>query len=212
MRKVIFLISLIFCLSTFVSGQSRNNSTRTIFFSSTDPVTCSDTGFNIYYNTSDNALRVCSGGIWTPVYFGSTRASTTGFLLMRGSVSLENSVIRQTGTILSINGAVAPTVVALTDAATITTDASVGNKFRVTLGGNRTLGNPTNATDGQTLEYEIIQDGTGSRTLTFDTKFSFGTDITACTLTTTASKRDFITVYYNSTTDKFYIRGCIKGY
>lgn len=103
-------------------------------------------------------------------------------------------------------------VVALTDASTIAVDASLGNKFRVTLGGNRTLGNPTNATDGQTLTFEIIQDGTGSRTLAYDTKFAFGTDITGATLTTTLNKRDFLTVQYNSTADKFYVVGFVKGY
>jgi hypothetical protein len=102
--------------------------------------------------------------------------------------------------------------VALTDASTIATDASLGNYFRVTLGGNRTLGNPTNASDGQRIIFEFIQDGTGSRTLAYDTKFAFGTDITAATLTTTINKRDFLTVIYNSTADKFYVVGFVKGY
>jgi hypothetical protein len=106
----------------------------------------------------------------------------------------------------------APIVTVLTDAATVATDASLGNTFRVTLGGNRTLGNPTNAADGQVLSWEIIQDGTGSRTLALDTKFAFGTDITSITLTTTASKRDFLTAIYNSGTDKFYVRAFVKGY
>jgi hypothetical protein len=37
--------------------------------------------------------------------------------------------------------------VALTDASTVATNAALGNEFRVTLGGNRTLGNPTNAAE-----------------------------------------------------------------
>ena len=69
--------------------------------------------------------------------------------------------------------------------ATISTDAGLGNRFRVTLGGNRTLANPTNAVDGQQMVWEIIQDATGSRTITLGTKFVLGTDITAVTLTTT---------------------------
>ena len=40
------------------------------------------------------------------------------------------------------------TPVTLTDAATIATDANLSNTFTVTLGGNRTLGNPTNMTNG----------------------------------------------------------------
>jgi hypothetical protein len=107
---------------------------------------------------------------------------------------------------------IAKTPTILTDAATVATDASLNNNFRVTLGGNQTLGNPTNALDGQVLSWEIIQDGTGSRTLALDTKFALGTDITAVTLTTTASKRDFLTAIYNSVADKFYVRGFVKGY
>ena len=41
------------------------------------------------------------------------------------------------------------TIVNLVDAPTIATDASLGNYFRVTLGGNRTLGAPTNPTYGK---------------------------------------------------------------
>lgn len=102
--------------------------------------------------------------------------------------------------------------VAVTDAATITTDASAGNYFRVTLAGNRTLANPTNPSDGQRIVWELIQDGTGTRTLAYDTKFAFGTDIPSATLTVTASKRDFLTVLYNSTADKFYVVAFVKGF
>ena len=50
--------------------------------------------------------------------------------------------------------------VTLTDAPVIATDASLSNHFRVTLGGNRVLGNPTNPTDGQKVIWEIVQDAT----------------------------------------------------
>lgn len=102
--------------------------------------------------------------------------------------------------------------VTLTDAATIATDASLSNQFRVTLGGNRTLGNPTNPTDGQKVMWELIQDGTGSRTITLDTAFALGTDISSITLSTTAGKRDFLGAVYNSTTSKWYIIAFVKGY
>jgi len=102
--------------------------------------------------------------------------------------------------------------VPLTDAATIATDASLGNQFRVTLGGNRTLGNPTNPTDGQKVMWELIQDGTGSRTITLDTAFALGTDISSITLTTTAGKRDFLGAVYNSTATKWYVIAFVKGY
>jgi hypothetical protein len=94
-------------------------------------------------------------------------------------------------------------VVTLTDAATINTDASLGNIFTVTLGGNRTLANPTNPTNGQKIIYRIRQDGTGSRTITFDTAFRFGADTPSITLTTTANKTDYIGCMYNSTDSKW---------
>lgn len=102
--------------------------------------------------------------------------------------------------------------VTLADQATIATDASSSSHFRVTLAGNRTLGNPTSARDGQKILWEIIQDGTGGRTLALDTKFVLGSDIDSSTLTTTANKRDFLGVAYNSTADKFYIIAFVRGY
>lgn len=105
-----------------------------------------------------------------------------------------------------------PAPVTLSDGATISTDASLGIHFRVTLGGNRTLANPTGATDGQRITWEIIQDGTGSRTLSYDTKFTFGTDVTSPVLSTTAAKRDFIGAIYNSTADKFYVVAFSRGF
>lgn len=109
-------------------------------------------------------------------------------------------------------GALALRSVTLTDATTIATDASLASHFRVTLGGNRTLGNPTNPTDGQKVTWEIIQDGTGSRTLAFGSAFAFGTTITGFTATTTLNKRDFIGAIYNSTAAKWYIVAVAKGY
>lgn len=100
----------------------------------------------------------------------------------------------------------------LTDAATIATDASLGSHFRVTLGGNRTLGAPSNPTNGQKILYEIIQDATGSRTLALNAVFALGTDISAVTLTTTASKRDFMGCVYNATAAKWLVIACAKGY
>jgi len=73
--------------------------------------------------------------------------------------------------------------VALTDGGTIGVDMSSGFNFSITLGGNRTLDNPTNAKNGQTGAIVIAQDGTGSRTLSYggNWKFAGGTDPTLST-------------------------------
>ena len=80
-------------------------------------------------------------------------------------------------------------ITALTDGATITADFSDSNNFSVTLGGNRTLANPTNLTAGQSGCIWITQDGTGSRTLAYGSQWDF-TGGTAPTLTTTANAVD----------------------
>lgn len=102
--------------------------------------------------------------------------------------------------------------VALVDAATIATDAALGNHFRVTLGGNRTLGNPTNPVDGQKIIWELIQDGTGTRTITLDSAFALGTDITSVVLTTTAGKRDLLGAIYNAGLGKWLVAAFTKGF
>ena len=58
-------------------------------------------------------------------------------------------------------------VYTLTDAATIAVDMSQGPHFQVTLGGNRTLVNPTNPGTAKEVWIAIAQDGTGGRTLAF---------------------------------------------
>ena len=84
----------------------------------------------------------------------------------------------------------------LTDGATINWDASTQDVCKVTLGGNRTLAAPTNNTTGQFISILVIQDGTGSRTLTWNAVFEFAAD-TAPTLTTTANKGDVFVFRYN---------------
>ena len=84
----------------------------------------------------------------------------------------------------------------LTDQATITWDASTQDVCKVTLGGNRTMAAPTNNTTGQFISILVIQDGTGSRTLTWNAVFEFASD-TAPTLTTTANLGDVFVFRYN---------------
>ena len=84
----------------------------------------------------------------------------------------------------------------LTDGSSITWDASTQDVAKVTLGGNRTLGSASNGTTGQFISLLIIQDGTGSRTLTWNAAYEFASD-TAPTLTTTANLGDVFVFRYN---------------
>lgn len=88
--------------------------------------------------------------------------------------------------------------VALTSGASIATDASLSNNFKLVLGINATLANPSNLTDGMILNWRIKQDGTGGRTLAYGTKFKW-VGGTAVTLSTAANAVDLISGYYDST-------------
>ena len=84
----------------------------------------------------------------------------------------------------------------LTDASTISWDVGTSPVSKVTITDNRTLGAATNAQTGQFVSLLVIQDGTGSRTLSFNAVYEFKDD-TAPTLTTTASKGDLFVFRYN---------------
>lgn len=78
--------------------------------------------------------------------------------------------------------------VTATDGATVTFDLSSGPKQIVTLGGNRILA-LSNVLSGHCFILKLVQDGTGSRTVTWFSTITWP-NATAPTLTTTASKAD----------------------
>lgn len=93
--------------------------------------------------------------------------------------------------VVAFNGQVYSPVVSLTDATSISLDLSTGNSFAVTLGGNRTLANPSNAVAGQVGYIYVYQDGTGSRTLSFGDSYRFAKGI-APVMTTSISAVDML--------------------
>jgi len=91
----------------------------------------------------------------------------------------------------TIDGVLAPLITTLTDGATITPDFATSCNFTVTLGGNRTLANPTGLVAGQSGSIFIVQDATGGRTLAYGTQYDFSGG-TAPTLSTAANAVDRI--------------------
>lgn len=91
-------------------------------------------------------------------------------------------------------------IINLTDDAIIAIDGSRWNDYailRVTLGGSRTLGAPTNMRDGQRFLLEVTQDNIGNRTLAYNAIYGFSTDLASPTLTTTAGKTDRMLFEYS---------------
>lgn len=103
------------------------------------------------------------------------------------------------------------TIQTLTDAGTISWDISRGLNASITLGGNRTMANPTGlptASPNQTVTLKLFirQDATGSRTLTWGSLFKWPAAITP-TLTTNANARDLIEFNWDGT----YLVGSFLG-
>ena len=81
------------------------------------------------------------------------------------------------------------TINTATDGATVTFDLAKGGIQRVTLGGNRVLA-LSNVSVGQCFVIDLIQDGTGSRTVTWFDTIKWQDGGTAPTLSTGAGKID----------------------
>lgn len=84
-------------------------------------------------------------------------------------------------------------------AGTYTPNLNLGERFIITMpAGNITIAAPTNGKTGSRLDLTIVQDGTGSRTVTWNAAFHF-TGAASPTLTTTANRRDTFRFVYNGT-------------
>ena len=84
----------------------------------------------------------------------------------------------------------------LSDGATITVNFTTASHFTVTLGGNRTFGDPssTSSAIGSSGSIFIVQDGTGGRTASFhsDYKFAGGTAPTLSTAANAVDRLDYV--------------------
>ena len=110
----------------------------------------------------------------------------------------ERMRIAQNGVITIQNGAVA-VIGTLTDGATITPDFAADCNFTVTLGGARTIANPSNLTAGQSGSIFLVQDATGGRTVAWGSSWDFPGG-TAPTLSSAANAVDRIDYVVRSST------------
>ena len=155
---------------------------------------------NTFTAQSGSGVVIPEGGLT----LGSTAISSTAAEINYNDIStLGTSAASKTLTadangLTKITGAVLNVEDTLTDASTISWDVIASPVAKVTLGANRTLAAPSGSTPaaGQFIALTVIQDGTGSRTLTWNATYEFTAD-TAPTLTTTANKGDLFIFKYN---------------
>ena len=151
----------------------------------------------IVYATDQDKLYVKEGGSLVSTQAdvsGKANTSDIGTTIQAYDADTAKTDVAQTFT-----AAQRGTVGTLTDGATITPDFATANNFTVTLGGNRTIANPTNLTAGQSGSIFIVQDGTGSRTAAWGSYWDFAGG-TAPTLTTDVDAVDRVDYIVRSAT------------
>jgi hypothetical protein len=122
-----------------------------------------------------------------------------------------SSPARAAGTTVE-QGAVAPSVVPLADAATVSVDASAGNDFRLTMAASRTIGMPSNPTDGQKITIQITQGSAGDATATWSSAFQFGAGLPQPTLSTAPGATDLLGFIYNATKGTWLCVAFVPGF
>ena len=148
------------------------------------------------FGTAANAdIGVCATNV-ADVSLGDLRYVRTS---VTSSIVGANLNIKQGQLIVGTSSRAYNPITTVTDATSIAIDFSKGNNFLVTIGGNRTLELPTNCTAGQTGQIHIIQDGTGSRTLAYNTAWQF-VSAAVPTLSTGASDVDILCYVARSAT------------
>ena len=148
------------------------------------------------FGTAANAdIGVCATNV-ADVSLGDLRYVRTS---ATSSIVGADLHIKQGSLIVGTSSRAYNPILTLTDAASIAVDFSKGNNFLVTIGGNRTLELPTNCTAGQSGQVHVIQDGTGSRTLAYNSAWQF-VSAAVPTLSTGASDVDILCYVARSAT------------
>lgn len=138
--------------------------------------------------------------------FGVAAATAGGAVLTTATAA---SAAAQTAT---ASGAITPAVVSLTDAPTVVVDASLGNDFRLTVGGNRTMATPTNPANGEQIIFQVTQGPGSPFTLTWDSGYEFSADLPQPTLSTAAGQTDLLGFVYNATKGTWLLAAFLNGF
>jgi hypothetical protein len=109
-------------------------------------------------------------------------------------------------------GALAPAVVYLTDGAVIAVDASLGNDFRVTVGGNRTFGTPANPVNGQQVIFQVTQGSGGPFKITWGSGYEFSSVLPQPVLSTAAGQTDLLGFIYSAAKSTWLLVAFLNGF
>jgi hypothetical protein len=188
-------------------GLAGNNYTNSVGAAGNSYATTMATAGNNYTNSVGLAGNNYVNTVVFPVANAATAAlANVSGTVYRGDLYFANGnvgigIASAAPTELYVNGSAAATINVLVDGATVTPifgGNRGNNNFTLTLGGNRVVANPVNPIAGQSGTIYIIQDSTGSRTLSWGNLWRFQGN-TAPTLSTSANAVDML-VYSVRTT------------
>jgi hypothetical protein len=135
-------------------------------------------------------------------------ATTSGFATNAGTATVAGNLSGGA----TLPDYLAPAVGALTMGSSVAVNAATANDFRLTLtASTATIASPSNPVDGETIKFQLTQDATGTRILTWNTVFDFGALGTA-TLSITPSVTDIVGFVYNAAKSKWLYLGSLLGY
>jgi len=154
-------------LATSIGNSNTNITTNTGAITSINNVT---TSINTVLAATSSALATSIGN-HLPLAGGTLSGTVSGTDIYVSAVAIGVNTLL--GKNLHIETAAVADLVSLTDGANISVNFNSGQNFHLTLGGNRTLDNPTNCVPGQVGSIFIAQDGTGSHTLAYGTSWEF---------------------------------------
>jgi cytoskeletal protein CcmA (bactofilin family) len=153
---------------------------------------------------ADGLVTVAGEVQMTTLDIGGTNVTATAAelnfsdLATLGTTAASKVYTADANGLTKISGAALYTEDTLTDGSTVAWDVIASPVAKLTMAGNRTLSAPSGTTPaaGQFVSLLLIQDGSGSRTITFNAVYEFTGDV-APTLTTTANKGDLFVFRYN---------------
>jgi hypothetical protein len=151
-----------------------------------------------------NLVTVAGEVQMTTLDIGGTNVTSTAAelnysdLATLGTTAASKVFTADANNLTKVSGAVLNIEDELTDEATVTWNVIDSPVAKLTMADNRTLSAPSGTTPaaGQFISLLLIQDGTGSRTITWNAVYEFTAD-TAPTLTTTANLGDLFVFRYN---------------
>ena len=153
----------------------------------------------IYHDGTSSIVKNTTGGLFVQSddtkIVNAANSETIARFIADGAVELYHNNTKTfetaSGGVSLTGGAAANVTAADVSSSTVTINMASSCHHTVNMNGNKTFAAPSNQAVGQTGSIFLTQDGTGSRTATFNSAFKF-VGGTAPTLTTTAAAVDRI--------------------